>query len=180
MDIDRVEKYANIKIIAKQVCDHVQWFNDLVSYQKEKSEYEKSNDGKLFCKRLAFNKVALLTRKFVKQHDDSTIENDIITASDEIWKEMEQKAFQQLHADINQKHGFLNGEIKDLIKTIEEDQNNPSLNNQKIIYLKDLHGWLNGQVPWAAFADRYALSGSISQAVANNRLHNLMFPEQNS
>ncbi|MGC6367007.1 MAG: terpene synthase family protein [Candidatus Marinamargulisbacteria bacterium] len=175
VDIDNFEKQSGIKDLAKQVCAHVQWFNDLTSYHKEKKEFEKSHPNKIFSKHLVFNKVALLARDLVKKHPETIITAENIRASDQVWLDMEQRAFQQLHHEVNQLHTTLNIRLLDLIADLKTCASS-TLINWQLIYLNDLHGWLNGQVPWATFSDRYALSGKIDQDKANDYLVQVMQP----
>lgn len=171
-----------------QVCNHVQWFNDLVSYRKEKEEWEKQKKShELFCASLGFNKINSLVRDRLLTMDGTTMSGSSVTNNDKRqWMLAEERAFMSLVDKINDQFQLCIKEIHEHLDTLNTELKKPELpKNQRKVYadaielLLDLKGWLNQGV-WAAFSDRYAGTGIMTSDFALEQMQQAMTLSSNS
>lgn len=177
-----------LKPLKTQVCNHVQWFNDLVSYRKEKEEWEKQKKShELFCASLGFNKINSLVRSLVLDMNGTIMSGSSVTNNDENkWKLAEERAFMSLVDKINDQFQLCIKEIHEHLDELNTELKKPELREkQRKVYadaielLLDLKGWLNQGV-WAAFSDRYAGTGTMSSGWALEQMQQAMALPSNS
>ena len=175
------DKFTWLKPLKTQVCDHVQWLNDLVSYRKEKQEWQKTHgDQAIFCRSLAFNKMNSLVQGIVKHKSGTTIKDSKVENNDsKIWKQAEEEAFMILVDKINDQFNHCVAIIDAGLRALESLKSSASNDKHRKLFtdtielLLDLKGWLNQGV-WAAFSDRYAGTGRMGSDFALEEMYKAM------